>query len=223
MFKRLITIWKTKRMAAQLRKPTGHNGQKTGDMMNKANATLYDFTLRCMQLKGQEDVLEIGFGNGKLFHKLFEKHQHLKVTGLDYAADMVKTAHAHNREYLQTGRLNLVNGSSDRMPFPDAAFDVIFCINVIYFWDDPSAHLREIKRVLKPGGRFFATIRKKDSLDQMPFAQYGFTKWTPALWKENLHTNGLELQQEYAYSEEAVLFKGEMVQLESICLEAGKR
>ena len=38
------------------------------------------------------------------------------------------------------------------MLFPDASFDAVLCVNVVYFWENPAAHLREILRVLRPGG-----------------------------------------------------------------------
>lgn len=222
MIKQLITQWKLRKLAAQLRKPAGAAGHKTGEMMNKANATLYDFTLGCIPLQGNEQILEIGFGNGRLFHKIFDKAGNVHITGLDYSADMVKTAHEHNREYVAAGRLQLLQGSSAQMPFPDASFDVIFCINVIYFWDAPALHLQEIKRVLKPGGRFFATARSAESMRQMPFTKYGFTIWTPHQWETTIRENGLEWVKVYAHSDPSVEFKGEIVQLDSVCMEVRK-
>ncbi len=72
------------------------------------------------------------------------------------------------------GKLILQLGSSDKLPFADNSFDKVFCINVVYFWDEPQKHLQEISRVLKPGGKFYATIRTKESMELMPFTKYGF-------------------------------------------------
>ena len=39
------------------------------------------------------------------------------------------------------------------LPFPDGTFDKVYGIHVLYFWPQPRGQLREIRRVLKPGGR----------------------------------------------------------------------
>lgn len=72
--------------------------------------------------------------------------------------------------------------SSDKMPFADNSFDKVFCINVIYFWEQPAEHLKEIYRVLKPGGKFYTTIRSKESMAEMPFTKYGFNMYSQSEW-----------------------------------------
>ncbi|MCX6319565.1 MAG: class I SAM-dependent methyltransferase [Bacteroidetes bacterium] len=222
MLSGLIKRWKARRLARQLRQPTGEAGIRTGEMMNKANATLYDFTLKCIGLQGNEQVLEIGFGNGLLFSKIMQAAPEVQVTGLDFSDDMVEIAHEHNREFIQQGRLFLQKGSSAAMPFADASFDIIYCINVVYFWDEPAAHLKEVLRVLKPGGRFYATIRTRESLEKMPFSNYGFTRWTEQEWQQVTTANGFHWSGAYPYAEQAVVFKGEPVQLTSVCMVVHK-
>ncbi len=63
-------------------------------------------------------------------------------------------------------------------------------MNVVYFWDDPAAHLREVRRVLKPGGTFTAVLRTRSSMEKLPFADYGFTKYEQADWEQVLRANG---------------------------------
>lgn len=218
MFSRFFKKIKLRKMARQLRKPSGEAGIKTGLMMNKANAVLYDFTLDCMQLQNNERVLEIGFGNGYLFDKVLSRAAGLQLFGLDYSADMVRMAHEHNRELISKGFLSLTQGSSNSMPYPDGHFDKIFCINVVYFWDAPSPHLQEIKRVLKPGGQFFATVRSKESMAQMPFTQYGFTAYTPDSWKALIEANGLHWVTALVNDEPGMVFNDEVIQLKSYCL-----
>jgi ubiquinone/menaquinone biosynthesis C-methylase UbiE len=223
MFKKFIENWKQRRLARQLRKPGGKAGVRTGMMMNKANETLYDFTLGQMQLQSADRILEIGFGNGMLFEKIFRHTADIHVTGIDYSADMVKTAGTCNQPYIQRGQLRLCHGSSDQLPFRDGEFDKIFCINVIYFWGEPGTHLREISRVLKPGGRFYATIRSKESLEQMPFSKYGFAIRTVEEWQAIIEQNGLQWQQASLYEEPGKVFRDEMLKLRSYCLQAVKR
>ncbi len=72
MLKQFFQQLKFKAMARQLRKPSGAMGNKVGEMMNKANAFLYDFAFDCMKIKHGEAILEIGFGNGIFFEKVFD-------------------------------------------------------------------------------------------------------------------------------------------------------
>lgn len=177
-------------VAAQLRKPEGELGTAVGYSMNKTNAPLYDLVLETMQITNGDSILEIGFGNGKLFDKLFSVANDLQVAGLDYSADMVSEATGNNAGPIQDGRLALKQGNSDAIPFADTSFDKVFCCNVIYFWDEPAAHLKEIYRVLKPGGIFYAGFRSRSSMQAFPFTQFGFTLYEAAEWEALIRANG---------------------------------
>lgn len=222
MFSKFFQRLKFKMMAKQLRRPSGAMGGKVGAMMNKANEFLYDFTLEVMQPASNDSILEIGFGNGKFFDKVFSKATGLQLTGLDFSATMFKAASKHNKDAIDKGRLTLRHGSSDQLPFPDNSFDKIFCINVIYFWDEPANHLKEIYRVLKPGGRFYATVRTRESMLQMPFTKYGFSFYETARWKTLLEETGLRFVEEKPVDEPVIDFEGKKVIAQSLCSVAGK-
>jgi ubiquinone/menaquinone biosynthesis C-methylase UbiE len=65
---------------------------------------------------------------------------------------MVKMARAKNLRAILAGRADIRQGSADEIPFPDAFFTKAFSINSVQFWGDRRAALREIRRVLRPGG-----------------------------------------------------------------------
>lgn len=195
-------------IATQLSKPTGLLAGKVGKQMNKVNNLLYDFTITAMELKDKESILEIGFGNGKFFNQVFAAADNLAVSGLEFSPEMLKAARANNRAAVSSGKLNLVAGSSEAIPFADNSFDKIFCINVIYFWQDPDNHLKEIYRVLKPGGKFYTTIRTKESMEQMPFTAYGFNKYEQAAWEDILTKNHLTPVNTLHTKEEIAAFTG---------------
>ncbi len=191
MFSRLFKQWKWKRLARQLRRPTGNAGKETGILMNRSNHYMYQFTLEQMQLKDGDQVLEIGFGNGHFFPQVLSAAENLSLYGIDYSRLMVEETRRANSNLIQNGQLQLVNGNSNALPYPDQYFDVIFCINVIYFWDQPEDHLKEIRRVLKTGGRFFATCRSKENMALMPFTRWNFKPYTADEWETELKKNKL--------------------------------
>jgi ubiquinone/menaquinone biosynthesis C-methylase UbiE len=222
MFKQFFQRLKFKAMARQLRKPGGVLGNKVGQMMNKANEFLYDATIAEMAITESGSILEIGFGNGLFFDKLFANKNNITVAGIDYSALMVEAAKKINADKIAAGKLTLHHGNSDKLPFDDSTFDKVFCINVIYFWDKPYLHLAEIKRVLKPGGKFFATIRTKESMQQMPFTKYGFTTYTESEWATTLEANSLKFISVKAIEEPQVDFEGKPFRISSLCITAQK-
>jgi len=102
-------------MTKQLRKPSGLLAGKVSNKMNEVNEVIYDLTLGSMRLRDSDSVLEIGFGNGKFFDKLFSNGKNLKVSGIDYSKDMVKIARKNNHSSTKDGKLNLQFGSSDNL------------------------------------------------------------------------------------------------------------
>ncbi|WP_421796332.1 class I SAM-dependent methyltransferase [Haliscomenobacter sp.] len=156
-------------VAQQLRKPHGAFAKTIGERMNESNRSLYKLVLQHLELQPGDQVLEIGFGNGHFFKEVSQKAEGLKLYGIDYSAAMVKAARKKNLDLIRLGQLELKMGSSDNLPYAAGIFDAVFCINVIYFWDKPSAHLQEIGRVMKPGARFYIGIRPKDIMEKLPF------------------------------------------------------
>jgi ubiquinone/menaquinone biosynthesis C-methylase UbiE len=208
-------------MAAQLRRPHGLMARKVAQRMNNSNRPLYDGAWKALDLRDGMRVLEIGFGNGLFFPELAKQAKDLTLHGLDFSADMVQQATANNDALIAEGVLSLTHGASDRMPFADASFDRIFCINVVYFWDDPAAHLREVRRVLKPGGTFTAVLRRKSSMEMLPFAAHGFTMYEQADWEVVLQRNSFAPVSTTVIQEPGGEYEGKKYRPESLVVVAG--
>ncbi len=191
--------------------------------MNDANRFLYDFTLDEMMIQDNHSILEIGFGNGCFFNKLFNRAENLKVTGLDFSDSMVRSAIKNNAEKIAKGDLTIVKGQSDKLPFPDNTFDKVFCINVAYFWEEPQQHLLEIQRILKPEGKFYCTVRTEKSLESMPFTKYGFRSYNEADWKLLAHQNHLAFIKGVLVNEPSIEFAGRTVDTQSLCFITEKK
>ena len=59
-----------------------------------------------------------------------------------------------NRREIQKGRCRVIQGDVSRLPFGDEKFDLATAFETVYFWPGPMESLREVYRVLKPGGTF---------------------------------------------------------------------
>ena len=207
-------------LAAQLRKPQGLMARKLAERMNVANRAMYEGVWKALDLADGMRVLEIGFGNGNYFRELRTKAKDLILHGVDFSKDMVAEAIARNKELIANGNLHVVQATSDHMPFGDALFDRIFCINVIYFWDDPATHLREVRRVLKPGGTFTAVFRTRAVMEDMTFTPFGFTMYEQADWQAVLHANGFTVTNTDVLREGAIEYEGKTYSPESLVMTA---
>jgi ubiquinone/menaquinone biosynthesis C-methylase UbiE len=110
--------------------------------------------LDLLELEGGSRVLEVGFGHGRTLARVSELAPKGLVAGIDISAGMVQMAQRHNRDAIAKGLIEIKRASSNRIPYPDESFDRAYAVHTLYFWNDPLAHLREIHRVTRVGGRF---------------------------------------------------------------------
>src|SRR5438874_4807678 len=99
---------------------------------------------------GSEDVvLDVATGTGLVGRAIAERYG-CHVVGLDRSADMLSAAAARD------GHIPLVRARAESLPFPDGSFDHLTFTYLLRYVDDPPAVLRELARVVKPGGRIVA-------------------------------------------------------------------
>ena len=113
-------------------------------------------------------VLEVGCGPGHLSIKLAERG--LEVTGVDLDPAMIERAVANATGAGNDRHPSFFVGDAAALPFPDASYDVVVSTFSVHHWDDPAAGLREIGRVLRPGGRALIWDLKPGSAH--PFARH---------------------------------------------------
>jgi SAM-dependent methyltransferase len=94
-------------------------------------------------------LLDVGCGLGNDLSR-FARGGAL-VTGVDLSPKAVELAQANFSQRGLTGQFHVMNGEA--LEFQDSSFDVVYCHTVLHFTPDPHRMVREIHRVLRPGGR----------------------------------------------------------------------
>ena len=93
--------------------------------------------------------LDLGCGQGNTTRCLADVLQPASCIGLEYDAALVDYAATRNDN---PACVTFQQGDATRLPFPDASFDVVFCRYLLIHMADPMAVVREMLRVVKPGG-----------------------------------------------------------------------
>jgi ubiquinone/menaquinone biosynthesis C-methylase UbiE len=163
----------SKTLAGQLRQPEGSLGIKVGENMNKGNRLMNLETIKQIEISGNDNILEIGMGNGFFVRDIITAAQNVKYTGCDFSETMIREATDLNHSFSPNAKFVL--SDARHLPFSDALFDKVFTVNTIYFWEDAKQVLAEIRRVLKPNGTFIVTLRPRHVMDQLPVVKHGFT------------------------------------------------
>lgn len=129
-------------------------------------------------------VLEVGCGTGHWLARLRSPDQLASfgeagrpLVGVDLSAAMLRRA----REKAPSARL--VRARAERLPFPDAAFDRLFCINALHHFSDRAAFFAEARRVLKPGGGLLS-VGKDPHTDHDDWWVYQYFEETRAIDRE---------------------------------------
>ncbi len=118
-------------------------------------------------------VLDVATGTGMVAAELLSRCD-CSVVGIDQSAAMLAAA----RRRFATGaqrRVELVEGQAEALPFPDGSFDALTFTYLLRYVDDPPATMRELARVVRPGGRVASL-------------EFGVPPWAPARAAWRLYT-----------------------------------
>lgn len=111
------------------------------------------------------DVLDVACGTGIVARTVSSTVKDgVRVTGLDNNPEMLK--HASKLSKSSGLEINWQQGEAHQLPFEDHRFDYLFCQQGMQFFPDPQQALKEMHRVLKPGGRLALNIIR--SIDYHP-------------------------------------------------------
>jgi ubiquinone/menaquinone biosynthesis C-methylase UbiE len=136
----------------QCQKPTGWLGRFVLWNMNSRHSKVTDWGLSHISIKKHDTVLDVGCGGGRTVSKLAAIATQGKVYGVDYSKESVTVANRTNRRWIDMARVEIREGSVSQLPFSEDVFDLVTAVETHFWWPDLPADMREVLRVLKPGG-----------------------------------------------------------------------
>ncbi|WP_295884848.1 methyltransferase domain-containing protein [uncultured Thiohalocapsa sp.] len=107
-----------------------------------------------LDFSGDHSLLEVGCAVGAELHLIAQRAPHLALTGVDLSALHLRAGQAWLAGHAQ---IRLLQADARALPFPDDSFDVGMTIWLLEHLADPAAVVRELLRVVKPGGRVILT------------------------------------------------------------------
>lgn len=116
-------------------------------------------SLRHLDLRPRDRLLDVGCGTGVLLRRALGEHPGVRATGIDLSLPMLSVARARLPRHA-----SLLLADATRLPVRSAGFDAVVSNSALHYWSDPEAGIREIARVLRPGGRVVLTDWSGDSL-----------------------------------------------------------
>jgi arsenite methyltransferase len=163
-----------RRLAAQLRRPSGASGRVVAAMLNRGNRATNERAIELLEVDASSHrVLDVGFGGGIGLELLGAGSRPL-VAGVDHAEDAVRAA----RKRFAGARLEVA--SVEALPFEDGAFDRVLSVHTIYFWPDAAAGARELFRVTAPGGRVVLAFMRGEEMRKRKVHEHGFAYFEAA-------------------------------------------
>ncbi len=174
----------------QFRKPSGFFGKIVSSLMIKGNRPAYNTLLLDMDVRSGEKILEIGYGPGIGIH-LLATAVNCQIYGVDFSELMHKKASKRNKQFIEKNQVNLLYGDFVETPINAEGFDKIFCLNVLYFWEDLNPPFVKIRSLLKDGAAFYFYMAKKEDLSKLKFTDDSvFNKYTIEEVTEALNNAG---------------------------------
>ena len=182
----------SKFLAKQLGHPSGLIGRLIlAPIWNRRNSALNDVAFERLALRRDDRVLEVGFGGGYLIGRMAAVVTEGRLAGVDVSQAMVDVCSNRFRALVQASRLDLRCANAESLPYPDGHFDKACTVNSIFYWPDAQQVIRELSRVLEPGGRLVMCFTCPESLKSKSFSQHGLRLYQAGQVDQMMRTAGL--------------------------------
>jgi len=156
-------------LAKQLRKPSGFVGNLVAKMMEFRNRGPYRKIIEKLSPRQGEHILEIGYGPGLGIYHIASSFPGCRISGIDFSELMYLKATKRNKKFIQNGTVLLKHGDALTLEPGKDGFYKVFCVNVIYFWNDLNLAFSKIFNMLGKRGEFLIYMDHMDSLEKAKF------------------------------------------------------
>jgi ubiquinone/menaquinone biosynthesis C-methylase UbiE len=149
--------------------------------MNMGHKSIYESVAKILELKPEDDLLEVACGNG-YFLKKYASHVH-SVAGLDLSELAVKLSTKKNKDRVTAGTAEFVRAEASQLPWEDNKFSAATCMGSFPWLTKPLDTLREVYRVLRPAGRVVISVEwhAEDGIDRSKeIERFGHQTWSQA-------------------------------------------
>lgn len=173
----------------QCARPEGSLGRAMLCFMNYTHAPLTNWGLKLVNVQDGWTMLDVGCGGGFTIRRLLKRSKDAQVYGIDISEESVTKARQVNAEVLDK-QVYVTQGSAEQLPYNDEMFYLVTAVETVYFWPNLPDCLQEVRRVLKPGGKFAIMVEVVDSDSKWTSIVDGMTAYTPEQLKTLLDDAG---------------------------------
>lgn len=154
------------------------------------------YALARMPVEEGETVLDLGTGSGYALRALRDTKRAGRTYGLDGSPEMARNA----RGYTDDADVGFLVGDFDHLPFADDSVDHVFTMEAFYYANDPHETLREVRRILRPGGTFFCAVNYYEenihSHAWQENIEVEMTRWSAEEYREAFREAGLRVAEQ---------------------------
>lgn len=167
-----------KLIALQFKKPSRLFGIISSNLMVKGNRRNYDILINELNIQPNDKILEIGYGPGIGISLINEKCNSCLIHGIDFSKLMYRKASKLNKNSILDKKVELFLGDFLSFTIESNYYDKVFCLNVIYFWDNLNIPFQKIKSALSNNGIFCFFMAHKDFLIKKKSPDSIFNKYS---------------------------------------------
>jgi ubiquinone/menaquinone biosynthesis C-methylase UbiE len=177
----------------------GRRGKIAGRIMSRMNAAMERRAVELLAPRPTDTVAEIGYGPGVGLELLAAKLTSGRVIGVEPSGAMAELASQRLRASISSGRVRLLSGRAEALPLDTDSVDGVLAVNTAMLWAPVEAGLDEVRRVVRPGGRFVSISHRWAVEKHAPLE-----RWVRDV-EARLRTQGFELGSTVVTSDEVTL------------------
>jgi len=158
-------------IANQFKKPTGFTGAIIGLLMKHFHKPVYRRLIENLSICENDKIFEIGYGTGDAIKLIAKINSKCKISGIDFSELMYTQTLRNTKSLIDSGRVEIFFGDFLTTSMNGHKYTKVFCINVVYFWDDLDAGFRKVYEMLELQGVFSIYMESAEYLLNQRFTK----------------------------------------------------